>query len=139
VGFQEYHPNATTVELGKALRLHLIKAYGPCWVTERIWELAVELKQIPVKLLLDFCKRFENTTIDPDDFEDLVLGEMVEATLKSAELVKSGDAQSIKALTVPEKLFARPFATAMAALTKAADRRVKIDSEVIREFKPVRG
>lgn len=139
VGFQEYYPNATTVELGKALRLHLIKAYGQCWVTERIWEMAVELNQIPVKMLLDFGKRFENTTINPDDFEDLVLGEMVEATLKSAELVKSGDPQLIKALTVPEKLFAKPFATAMAALTKAADRQVKIDSEVIREFKPVEG
>jgi hypothetical protein len=139
VGFQEYHPNATTVELGRALRLHLVKEYGPCWVTERIWEMAIELGQIPVKQLLDFGKRFQNTSIDPDDFEDLVLGKMVEATLKSADQVKLGDAQPIKALAEPEKLFAKPFASAMAELTKEADRRSKIDNEVIREFKPVGG
>jgi hypothetical protein len=139
VGFQEYHPSATTVELGRALRLHLIKDYGPCWVSERIWDLAIELGQLPVKQLLDFGKRFEYTTIDPDDFEDLVLGKMVEATFKSAEQVKSGDAKTIKALAEPEKLFAKPFATAISALTKEADRRGKIDNEVIREFNSMRG
>jgi len=139
VGFQEYHPNASATALGRALRLHLIKAYGPCWVSERIWELAVELKQIPLKQLLDFGKRFEGTTVDPDEFEEMVLGKMVEATLKSAELVKSGDGGAIKALAEPEKLFAKPFASAMAALTKEAALRVKIDNEVVREFKPVQG
>jgi len=42
-------------------------------------------------------------------------------------------------LAEPEKLFAKPFALAMAELTKEADRRSKIDNEVIREFKPVGG
>jgi hypothetical protein len=136
VGFQEYHPNATTVELGRALRLHLIKAYGPCWVTERIWELAVELNQIPVKHLLDLGKRFEGTSVNPDDFEEMVLGKMVEATFKSAEQLKSGDGQGIKALAEPEKLFAKPFASAMAAFTKEAGLQMKIDNEVVRGFKP---
>jgi hypothetical protein len=108
-------------------------------VTERIWELAVELKQIPERNLLDFTRRFEGTQIDPDEFEEMVLGKMVEATLKSAELVKSGDPQAIKALAEPEKLFAKPFASAMAAFTKSAARQMEIDNTVIRGFKPVRG
>jgi len=138
VGFQEYHPKATTIELGRSLREHLTKAYGPCWVTERIWEMALELKQIPERSLLDFTKRFEGSQIEPDDFEDLVLGKMVEATMKSADQVKSGGGQSIKALAVPEKLFAKPFAAAMTAFTKETARQLKVDSAVARSFKPVR-
>lgn len=139
VGFQEYHPNATTVELGRALRLHLVKKYGPCWVTERIWEMAFELEQIPVRGLMDLAKRFEGTQVEPEDFEDLVLGKMVEATLKSADALKSGDGKAIRALAEPEKLFAKPFAAAMAALTKEAERQSKIEKLVISGFKPVRG
>lgn len=139
VGFQEYHPNATTVELGRALRLHLLKKYGPCWVTERIWEMAFELEQIPVRGLMDLAKRFEGTQVEPEDFEDLVLGKMVEATLKSADALKSGDGKAIRALAEPEKLFAKPFAAAMAALTKEAERQSKIEKLVISGFKPVRG
>ncbi|TNF61595.1 MAG: hypothetical protein EP306_06230 [Burkholderiales bacterium] len=139
VGFQEYHPGASTAELGRALRLHLGKVYGPCWVTERIWELAHELRQIPQRHLMELGKRFEGSDIDEEDFEDLVLGRMVEATLKPADLVKGADPGSIKALAVPEKLFARPFAAAMADFTKETERRLKLQSGVVRGLRPVRG
>lgn len=138
VGLQEYHPRASTLELGKAARAHLIYMYGPCWVTERIWELAIELNQIPIGKLMEFRDRFKNTSIDPDDFEELVLGEMVKATLKSAEQVRRGNVQSIESLIEPEKLFAKPFATAMDSLVKRLDVRSKVEIELIRDFKPFR-
>ena len=138
VGFQEFHLNATTIELGRALRSHLVKHYGPCWVTERIWEVAFELAQISVRNLMEFTKRFEGTTVTSEDFEELVLGKMVEATIKPAMALKQGDMRAARTLAEPEKLFAKPFAAAMAALTKEADRQMKIDHQVVRNFKPVR-
>jgi hypothetical protein len=135
VGFQEYHPKATTVELGSALRLHLAKVYGPCWVTERIWDLAVELKLFAPRELIELTQRFEGTRVTSEDFEDLVLGKMVEATMKSADALKRGDKAAIRSLAEPEKLFAKPFAAAMAALTKEAERQGKIEGAVVRSFR----
>lgn len=138
VGFQEFHPKATTLELGRALRTHLVVLYGPCWVTERIWELAFELKQIPTRNLMDFSKRFENASVSSEGFEEMVLGQMVEATMKSADALKDEQVRSIRALAEPEKLFAKPFAAAMTAFTKEADRQMKLENDVVRNFKPVR-
>ncbi|MDH4392967.1 MAG: hypothetical protein QE285_16290 [Aquabacterium sp.] len=136
VGFQEFHDDAPALELGRALRAHLIKFYGPCWVTDRIWDLAVELGQIPRRELQELTKRFEGTQVVSEDFEEMVLGEMVKATLKSVTALKQGDMRAARSLPEPAKLFAKPFAIAMAALTKETDRRMKVDSLLVRNFKP---
>jgi hypothetical protein len=138
VGLQEFHAEAAVPELGRALRAHLVKYYGPCWVTERIWDLAVELEQIPRPALLDLVKRFEGAKVFSEDFESLVLGEMVKATLKSAESLKRGDLRSAKSLAEPAKLFAKPFASAMLALAKEVDRQTKQDVLSLRNFKAAR-
>lgn len=138
VGFQEFHPGASTLELGRALHVHLTRLYGPCWVTERIWEAVFELKQIPARNLIDLGKRFAGTSITSEDFEEMALGKMVEATMKSADALKGGQANALKVLAEPEKLFAKPLAQAMAALSKDMSQQMKLDSLVAKGFKPVR-
>jgi hypothetical protein len=136
VGFQEYHAKASTLELGRALRHHLYAIYGPCWVTERIWELPIEVELLKRKGLLEMTQRFEGSSINSESFEELVLGQMVEATLKSAKEVREAKPDAVKALPEPQKLFAKPVANAMAALTKMSDAQLKVDKEVIQRFKP---
>ena len=49
VGFQEYHRRASVLELGEALRTHLHRHYGPCWVTERVLDILVAFKLVDVR------------------------------------------------------------------------------------------
>jgi hypothetical protein len=60
---------------------------------------------------------------------------MVEATMKSADALKRGDKALVRALAEPEKLFIKPFAAAMEALTKDVKHMSKIDDVVVRGFK----
>lgn len=136
VGFQEYNRKATTLELGSALRQHLSFLYGPCWVTDMIWEIPVEFELIPFKDILGMSKKFRNSAVDPERFEDLVLGYMVKATIKQAEAIKRGESESVKALAEPEKLFSKPFTKAMSKFTRLIREQQKIDRDALRNFKP---
>lgn len=90
-GFEEYWAKRPTIELGKALRLHLSKIYGPCWVTERIWLDIVEVRRLwPWEILKEYQPRFPFGGLDPEVVEDIYLGHLVEASMKAAGKVKAG-------------------------------------------------
>ena len=121
VGFQEYREGASVLELGGNLRTHLAVKYGPCWVTDRIWDLVRERKLWPWEILKDRRPKFDWGSVDPTVIEDLVLGHMVQATMKPALDVKDaaadGKTRIREALAVPEKLFAEPLAKAVEDLS----------------------
>ncbi len=117
VGFQEYRENASVFELGASLRHHLTLKYGPCWVTDRIWEIIWERKLWPWEILKDRRPKFDWGGINPSVIEDLVLGHMVKATQKPALDVmnaanKSND-RIKEMLPAPDKLFDKPVQAAM--------------------------
>ena len=121
-GFQEYYRKAPRLELGRSLRDHLLHFYGPCWVTERIWDIVWELELIPIKQIPDVIKMFDELEVDPDAFEAEILGAMVEATMEQSEKLKETSFDdkriSLDALEVPEKLFAEPIAQALQSFAK---------------------
>ena len=134
-GFQEYAANQAVIELGQAARLHLSRIYGPCWVTDRIWDLAIERKAIPERFLPDVKTKFAFEGIDPDIFEDLVLGHYVQATLKSAEEVKiaasEGKARIREPLPEPDKLIEKPLRSAAAELAEGLSEYFTIGSRFV--------
>lgn len=134
VGFQEYHPQASTVQLGRSLRDHLISLYGPCWVTDMIWLIPIELKLFKLKELRELSKRFTGTKLNPEHFEELVLGHMVEATMTKSESIKRRD-RKVRPLPEPEKLFAKTFNKAISSFSKDMGAKLKNDKEVITKFK----
>lgn len=120
-GFQEYMPKATVLELGRSLRAHLTFYYGPCWVTDRIWEIIWFKKLLPFELLRDPRRpKLEIDGIDPDLIEDLLLGHMVKATMDSANAVKAavaeGKGRVETRLDPPDKAFDRPLQAAITEL-----------------------
>lgn len=122
-GFEEYWPKRPTLELGQALRTHLIKVYGPCWVSERIWWDLVAVRRLwPWEILREPEGRFAFGGIDPELVEDLYLGTLVEATLEPVARVKAGVQEGKSevdlALATPEKLLAKPLKSALGKLTK---------------------
>lgn len=122
VGFQEYSFTARRRELGLALSNHLKLVYGPCWVTERIWDLVWELELIPRPRIPELIKSLDELEIDTDDLENLVLGNMVKATLEQADQLKATSFDDkkakLKSLEKPEKLFAEPITSAFKDFSK---------------------
>ncbi len=134
VGFQDYHVNASKLELGEVLRNHLKLFYGPCWVTEMIWQIPLELGIYRRRELLDFAERFEDLEVYADHFETLVLGHLVDATLKRAETVRRGASRRIRALPEPKELFAKPYERAVAEFTKTLQAQCKSTSGALAKF-----
>lgn len=117
-GIEEFHPKADLFELGFSFRHRLHKLYGPCWVTQYVFDwigrldisirerlieryLAVPMPKRPFPPRPDPCL----TCPPPDLFEAAILGGIVRA---AAELIRSGGGieASIKRLQelVPEQL-----------------------------------
>jgi hypothetical protein len=119
-GFQEYMPRANALELGSSLRRHLGLYYGPCWVTDRIWDIIWHKKLLPFELLREPRTKFSIDGIDPDLIEDLMLGHMVKATMSSANAVKAavaeGKDRANAKLDPPEKAFEKPLREAIGDL-----------------------
>jgi hypothetical protein len=135
-GFQEYSAEASLRELGQSLRTHLIYYYGPCWVTDRIWDIIWERKLWPFELLRDERPRIDFGGIDPTILEELVLGHMVQATFKSAQTVKDavsqGNLKNIEALPEPEKLFDKPLRAALKELTVGLDEHFSLGAKAVK-------
>jgi hypothetical protein len=116
-GFQEYSVNASVRQLGQALKSHLIGTYGPCWVSESIWDVFGDLELYPLKKIPDILKDLDDREVDIEDLELLVLGNMVKATLESAKQMKSAPADTkgrkLEPLYAPEKLFVEPVKNAI--------------------------
>lgn len=134
VGFQEYFGQATTLQLGGSLREYLASLYGPCWVTDIIWQIPLELKLFKSKELQELSARFKESEMEPEYFEKLVLGHMVEATMPHAETIKRQD-RKIKALAEPEKLFASTFTKAISSFNKDMGAKLKFERDLITRFK----
>lgn len=87
VGFQEYSPKLSNFELGRSLYDHLVLTYGPCWVTQWIFDIFDILK---IRVFDDhrFPKPDPCLTCPPFDlFEIHALGGLVRASLDEAALV----------------------------------------------------
>ena len=136
VGFQEYAHNSSIRDLGQSLRAHLVYHYGPCWVTERIWDIIWERKLWPFELLREVRPAIDFGGIDPTILEELVLGHMVKATLKSAQTVKDavseGNLKSIEPLPLPEKLFDKPLRTALKELTAGLEEHFALGARAVK-------
>lgn len=135
-GFQEYMVDASVQELGQSLRTHLIHAYGPCWVTDRIWDIIWERKLWPFELLRDARPSIDFGGIDPTILEELVLGHMVKATFKSAQTVKDAVSQgylkNIEPLPEPEKLFDKPLRAALKELTAGLEEHFALGMKAVK-------
>jgi hypothetical protein len=137
-GFQEYHKQATTRELGHSLHRHLTHYYGPCWVTDRIWDIIWELKLMLPKDILKLNKQFRKLKVDTEAFEELVLGKMIETTLDQAQELKQVSEKGIenlKPLNSPEKLFAKPVAEAIDTFRKTVRKDLKKRRDIFSKFK----
>ncbi|MCC5609731.1 hypothetical protein LC612_23880 [Nostoc sp. CHAB 5834] len=100
VGFQEYSSQLDDISLGRALREHLTRIYGPCWVTQTLFD------------IFDFLKRplLEDPRLPKPDgcltcppfeiIEDAVLGGLVRASLEMAQQVKT----AVAADRMPQQL-----------------------------------
>ncbi len=140
VGFQEYVARLPVLDLGKSLRGHLARYYGPCWVTERIWDIIRVKKLWPIEILRDPRPPvLDLGEIDPDILEELVLGHIVKATMKQAETVKAAAAAGkgrVVALAEPEAEFEAPLraglADMVAGMKEHFDRGAKITAALAR-------
>jgi hypothetical protein len=138
-GFQEYAPGIATQDLGHSLRTHLIKYYGPCWVTEHIWDIIWDRKLLPFEILKQLEPQLNHLSINPDIFEDIVLGTLVEATMKQAEAIKKAgsDNQTRVDITLPEpeKFFAEHLRKSINKLTNELQSQLE---DGVKTFKNIR-
>lgn len=138
-GFQEFVPGLSTRELGRGLRTHLIKYYGPCWVTEHIWDIIWQRKLLPFEILTKLKAQADQPDIDPDIFEETVLGTLVEATMKQAEAIKrsasDGKAQVDITIPEPDELFAEPLRKSIGALTQDFQKRFEGGVKIFKDMR----
>ena len=128
VGFQEYSRAATVAELGVALRGHLHWHYGPCWVSERIWDVLVDLEFIPKRFPFpEIEERFPELALDSALLETAILGELVKATFDQADQVREAvDAdrpKRVRPLPAPQELFAKPVRAGLDTFLAETKRR----------------
>lgn len=139
VGFQDFHEKASIVELGGSLRTHLALRYGPCWVTDRIWDIIWERKLWPWEILKDRRPKFDWVSINPNLIEDLVLGHMVKATMAGALDVKnaadSSKGKIREALPKQEELLDKPLRTALAELSAGLTEQFEVGLKISQELK----
>lgn len=138
-GFQEFSPGLSTRELGRSLRTHLIKYYGPCWVTEHIWEIIWERKLLPFDILTKVKPQIEQLDSDPDIVEEVVLGTLVEVTMKQAETIKAA-AEAGKAevdIAIPElgELFAEPLRKSIGAMAQDLQKRFESGVKIFKDMR----
>jgi hypothetical protein len=117
VGFQEYYRKAPVLELGKALRGHLVASLGPCWVTQYIIDILHDFELVRFPKIPELLKEMPEIEFDGTLIEELVLGELVQATIEDAERIKDAgddlDELRIKPLQAPEKLFGKSARSAL--------------------------
>ncbi len=87
-GFEEYRNDRTIRDLGKELRYHLGGIYGPCWVSNLIWDQVLEAIPAFREIVQEREPSFEFGGIDVEAFEDTILGELVIQTTEVAQQVK---------------------------------------------------
>lgn len=118
VGFQEYYRDAPVLELGEALRQHLYLTLGPCWVSQFLIDIIIDLKLVKRELIPDIRKRLPDVVFDNVLLEQLVLGHMVRETFEQAEAIRSAggaiEKLQLKELPEPARFFAGPVKKAIA-------------------------
>jgi hypothetical protein len=124
-GIEEFHPKASVIELGEALRASLVKVHGPCAVRHLVFD---SICEIAPSLCKGLRERFELPRPDPcltcppiDLLERVVLGGLVQGTAQIAERVRvtlnAGKSVEISAAEVEKE----GMAGVGSALTKFAD------------------
>jgi len=118
-GIEEFHPKANLFDLGLSFRHHLLKLYGPCWVTQFVWDLVgyldIKLRERLIERYLvvpmpkrPFPPRPEPclTCPDPDFLETAVLGGVIRAAAQEIYADATGVSASVEHLRklTPEKL-----------------------------------
>ena len=77
--------------------------------------------------------------IDPDIFEETVLGTLVEATMKQAEVIKraaaDGKAQVDITIPEPDELFAEPLRKSIGALTQDFQKRFESGVKIFKDMR----
>ena len=105
-------------------------------MTERVWDIIWERKLWPFELLREERPKIDFGGIDPNILEELVLGHMVKATMKSAQTVKDavsqGNLKSIEALPLPEKLFDKPLRAALKELTVGLEEHFALGTKAVK-------
>lgn len=139
-GFEEYWKERPVIELGRSLRHHLARIYGPCWVTDRIWvDILWERRMWPWELLEKKRSPFDFGGIDAEVIEDAYLGSLVQSTLDAAERIKSG-VQAGKCaanfeIDEPEKAFASATKQGVTDVTRQMARHYEETLEFLRSYK----
>ena len=136
VGLQEYTRKASTADLGAALRGHLQHSSGPCWVTERIWEILVDIQFIPNRPPFpEFDERFPEEILDGALLETAILGELVKATFEQADQVRDAveaeRPKRVRPLGPPNELFAKAFRAGVDTFVVESKRRCGDANDVI--------
>jgi hypothetical protein len=106
------------LELGEALRQHLHLTLGPCWVSQFLIDIIIDLKLVKRELIPDIRKRLPDVVFDNVLLEQLVLGHMVRETFEQAEAIRSAggaiEKLQLKELPEPARFFAGPVKKAIA-------------------------
>ncbi|MCB1948301.1 hypothetical protein [Nitrosomonas sp.] len=128
VGLQEFIGNRSAHSLGKELRHHLHSIFGPCWVTQIIFDLVWEIKPKPWEIIQEIKNPLLLRGIDAVMIEEMLLGEIVLQTMDTARQVKDaavfGKLDVKSKLSDPDKL-----------LTEAVDKSFKsLSNDLVRHF-----
>lgn len=138
VGFQEYHRKASVLELGKSLREHLLVRLGPCWVTAYVFDILRDFEIVKVSRIPELLRKRPELEFDGAMIEELVLGQMVQATFDDAEKIKEADGDldkfEIDPMIEPEKLFAGPAKRAISDYVDICKKRFELEEVGFKEL-----
>lgn len=140
-GFQEYHRKLPRAELGRQLKVHLSRYYGPCWVRSIIWWKVREAVQFDIDgLRLQKQPRMPFGALDGELFEDVVLGRIVEQTWDDADAIKqAGDARTATRVRArakdPDELIATAVQEALGELGPEIERHARELTQVAGAFR----
>jgi hypothetical protein len=110
IGFQDYYRKAPAWEIGEIVRADMHKHYGKCWVTATLSLIIRQWRLVDFVNFKKLSNEFSGVRLDGDLLENLVLGRMVQATMKQAEEIKAADGNrkklKLEALPEPEEFYA---------------------------------
>ena len=87
-GFQEYHRELPVQELGAALRQQLILGFGPCWVSQFIWDYILFERRLWPWEILQRQVKDPLGGLDLERIENHVLGAMTQVGFEHAERIR---------------------------------------------------
>jgi hypothetical protein len=89
-GFQGYEKSLTTRQLGREFKQYLSIYYGPCWVTNNIWDHVWEVKPKLWEIIQHLESPRDFRGIDAEIIEETFLGTIVKQTSRIAHEIREG-------------------------------------------------